>query len=179
MVKKQPSFPIPPALDAMVQEICELYNPTTKATIHEVLQSLIFNLKQPPVAQESQIEKDYADIKSWEDLLNFKVYIDTEIYSPNEPLPHPEISPESVIVVAHQAATAAYVDSWSEIAAKLQHLPKTNQLYSTNEIAQILGCSPAKLRRSHHRCPIETHRFVLDCVNKKKGKLVWSLEPKS
>lgn len=178
MVKTQPTFPIPLGLHTLVEEICELYNSATATKIQEGLEFLIAQLKQP-APSESEIEKDYADIKSWEDLLNFKVYIDTEIYSPNEP--PPEILPPPVIVVAHQEATNAYADSWTEIAAKLHELPQTNQLYTTNEVAKILGCSPAKLRRSHgaNRCPIETDRFILDCVTKEKGKLRWSLQPKT
>jgi hypothetical protein len=72
-----------------------------------------------------EITSDDADIKSWDDLLNFTVYVDTEIYSPKEPseaIADPEVTPETVMVIAPQEAIAPRSHrcvTWESIATKL------------------------------------------------------------
>ncbi|AFY74211.1 hypothetical protein Syn7502_02202 [Synechococcus sp. PCC 7502] len=200
MVKdSQPEFFIPIELRTLIEELSSLYSPENHGAIAEVLEELISRLKQtdskPNLASSfsnsnlinnAEIGSDAADVKSWEDLLNFTVYVDTEIYSPNESseaISDPEVSPEQVVVIAHEEATDAYVHTWDQIATKLQNPPPnlTMRFWSTAEAANILGCSEEKLRRakSKKQLPLEINNFIVDCPDLKQKKLSWLIRLKS
>jgi hypothetical protein len=117
---KPSAFSIPVEISPLISELSRIYSPQNHELITEVLTELIARLipNDPltnPIAPDNlinadEISTDDVDIKSWDDLLNFTVYIDTEIYSPNEPseaIADPEVTPETVMVIAPQEAIDA------------------------------------------------------------------------
>lgn len=189
-------FPIPEALSPLIQELSEIYTPESHGVILAALTELISVLKYPnPTSTPNFIssnlisEKNSSDddVKSWEDLLNFTVYVDTEIYSPNESdqaIADPESS-STVMVIAHAEATDAYVQTWDHVATKLQNPPQnlSMRFWSTAEAANILGCSEGKLRnaKKSKNLPLEIGDFIVDCpdLNQNQKKLAWLIRLKS
>lgn len=114
---KPSAFSIPAQLSPLISELSKIYSPENHELIIAVLTELIARLSpNDPLTnpipdnliKADEITSDDADIKSWDDLLNFTVYVDTEIYSPNEPseaIADLEVTPETVMVIAHQEAT--------------------------------------------------------------------------
>jgi hypothetical protein len=194
-----PDFSIPEELSPLIRELSKIYNHENHEMVIEVLTELISNLNhQDPLPnliesnfipdnfiKADEITSDDADVKSWDDLLNFTVYVDTEIYSPNEPseaIADLETVPETVMLIAHEAAKEAYVQTWDDIATNLQNVPKNLSMrqWSTAEAAKILGCSEEKLRRakSSKQLPLEVDNFIVDCPDLKQKKLSWSIRLK-
>ncbi len=195
---KLADFPIPRELSLLIRELSEIYTPENHGAIAQVLTELIARLKQtepvPNLAanliSSSLINEESSsddDVKSWEDLLNFTVYVDTEIYSPNE-LEEAIAEPESVNVITHQEATDTYVRTWDEVATKLHDVPfnLSMRFWTTAEAAKIIGCSEEKLRRAKKNklLPIDIHNFIVDCPDltpkdQKQKKLSWLIRLKS
>ncbi len=187
------SFPIPKELLPLVKELSELYSHHTQSAIAKTLQELITNLKADPnflysPVAYTQVLPDSPDednnLKSWEDLLNFTVYVDAEIYSHEDrgAIAEPELSPAEVIVVTHQEATEAYIQSWSDVAEKMAKLPNDvfTREWSTSEVAKMLNCSAESLRKAktQKRLPLTIGNFLVDCQGQVQRKLTWSIRLK-
>jgi len=201
------TFPIPKELLPLVKDLIELYSYQTQGAIAKALQELITNLKADPnfqplphslpdtdlpaptlpiaiASEEEEESDDNNNLKSWEDLLNFTVYVDTEIYSHEDrgAIAEPELSPAEVIVVTHEEATEAYMQSWSEIADKMANLPNDafTRSWSTAEIAKIFNCSADSLRKakSQKRLPLIIDNFLVDCIGQEHKKLLWVIRLK-
>jgi hypothetical protein len=166
-------------LNTLAAYVAELQN-------EEVLRSLEANSKE-------EFNQDQF-LKSWQDIIDLQVYVDSDIYGKIDPTYAPpkvarpdqvvqlsEIEPE-LKTIAHDDATAAYVKSWAEIADRLTKLPDDmfTRSWSTKELAEFLGCSPSRLRRARKKehLPVRIGDFVVDCISASKNRLVWGIRPK-
>ncbi|MFN3926789.1 MAG: hypothetical protein ACK4QL_05595 [Pseudanabaenaceae cyanobacterium] len=159
-------------LAPLVQELQGLWQAGLKSTVREELAELIAKLKQdkPLIANLPEDNADY--VKSWGEILNLQVYVDTEIYGdrPLEPTG-----------IQHDQATEVYLQSWAEVAKEMQGLPDNlfTKLWTTVDIAKILGCSPDLLRkaRKERQLPLKVKEFMLDCVSHDGKRSLWFVRP--
>jgi hypothetical protein len=194
---------IPKALEMPIQEIISLYQqPQYQQKIINILQDVLTlsqnqpnislnranpHLKQslPPSNSNSTDEDESGFLRSWDDLLNFQVYVDTDIYGELDPRPPAlvEIEPngDSETVIQHTEATEAYVQTWKELAQTMDSYPEDifTRLWTTKEIAKILECSPDTLRRArrNQRLPLRVKDLVLDCISHDGKRSLWFARP--
>ncbi|AFY71141.1 hypothetical protein Pse7367_2888 [Thalassoporum mexicanum PCC 7367] len=195
----KPPFPAEIAqIVAEISELFELYQAKGNQDILlNALTSYLAELRNEEVMRspEPKVEVEQDDfLKSWQDIIDLQVYVDSDIYGKLDPNYTPaqgtgkrpvvqlsEIEAE-LQTIAHDDATAAYVKSWGEIADRLTSLPDDlfTRAWSTKELAKFLGCSAAKLRRArkNEQLPLAIGDFVVDCTAATKNKLTWSVRPK-
>ena len=198
---KQPSdielLAVPKELALSIQEIINLYRTHNQKNIIESLETLISSLKR--VTDKSflmdqslvgdpndlELENDAEFLKSWDDIFNVQVYIDTDIFGELDSRPpslvelHPNNDNETII--QHTDATEIYVQAWKELAHSMSSFPDDlfTRLWTTTEIAKILECSPSSLRRSRRigRLPIKVKDLILDCISHDGKRSLWFVRP--
>ena len=196
---------IPKDLEVLIQEIIQVYQqPQYQAQVMEVLKRLVANTKDhldiPPYLLDPQMPKqaiaNYVHtphseesetdfLRSWDDILNVKVYIDTDIYGELDPRPPALIEPEhggdQETIIQHTEATEAYVNSWKELAQSISNYPDDifTRLWTTIEIAKILECSPSTLRRARRlgRLPVKFKDLIIDCISHDGKRSLWFVRP--
>lgn len=166
-----------PELAPFVQELQQLWEAGEQIAIKEGLARLIAGLKRElPLMTSSAPEQEADDqsdyVKSWAEILNLQVYVDTNIYG--------EVG-SGETVIQHEQGTELYLQSWAEVAKEMGELPNNlfTKLWTTVEIAKILDCSPAMLRRARHehRLPVKVKDFLLDCVSYDGKRSLWFVRP--
>lgn len=179
---------VPEELAPILQELCLLYSKGDRDAVKDGLLALIANLKLDGELSQANyqslpVEDEGKDnfLKSWHDILDLRVYVDTEIYGTLDHSP-PEKVTELGNVVKHQEAADAYAKTWLEIGEKLAHFPDDlfSRQWSTAELAEFLHCSPSRLRRakSKNLLPLQIESFLIDCTTSGKGhKLIWRIQP--
>lgn len=189
---------VPKELALFIEEIINLYDHHHKQNVIESLRNLISAakgdtprewLKSQPLANyssnfEAENESDF--LKSWNDIFNVQVYIDTDIFGELDPRP-PVLKEletgnvDSETIIQHTEATEAYVQSWKELAQSMSSFPDDlfTRLWTTIEIAKILECSPSSLRRSRRsgRLPIQIKNMILDCISHDGKRSLWFVRP--
>jgi len=189
---------VPNDLALLIKEIIELYNYHNKKDITESLKKIISETKGDedntqfqditlPIYLSSLTVENEADfLKSWDDILNVQVYIDTDIYGELDARPPALIevntsSVDSETVIQHTEATEAYVQSWKELAQSMSSFPDDlfTRLWTTVEISKILECSPSSLRRARRngQLPIEIKNMILDCISHDGKRSLWFVRP--
>lgn len=188
---------VPKELALSIQEIIYLYHHHNKQNIIETVRKMILAVKEDkdyPILKNqnltsytnsSELENDDDFRKSWDDIFNVQVYIDTEIFGELDPRPPAltEInsSIDSETVIQHTEATEAYVQTWKELAQSMSSFPDDlfTRLWPTIEIAKILECSPSSLRRARRggRLPIRIKNLILDCISHDGKKSLWFVRP--
>jgi len=188
---------VPKDLALSIQEIIYLYHHHNKQNIIEDVRKMILAVKEDkdyPILKNpnltsytnsSELENDDDFRKSWDDIFNVQVYIDTEIFGELDPRPPAltEInsSIDSETVIQHTEATEAYVQTWKELAQSMSSFPDDlfTRLWPTIEIAKILECSPSSLRRARRggRLPIRIKDLILDCISHDGKKSLWFVRP--
>ena len=152
------------------QSIASLWNPTADRDLGTIA--------------DEESEEDF--LKSWDDIFNMQVYIDTEIFGELDPRPPALTELESKqsigdTVIEHTEATEIYVQSWKELAQSISAFPDDlfTRLWTTVEIAKILECSPNSLRRSRRagRLPIQIKNLILDCISHDGRRSLWFVRP--
>ncbi|MBD2178475.1 hypothetical protein H6F42_16270 [Pseudanabaena sp. FACHB-1998] len=205
----QPTYPsdteklaVPKELASLFHEIVNLYhqhhnqlvvidglNDLITATKGGKNYPLLPNQVSPPLHnyldnQELESESDF--LKSWDDIFNVQVYIDTDIYGELDPRPPALVQIENgnndgETIIQHTEATEAYVQSWKELAESMSSFPDDlfTRLWTTIEIAKILECSPSSLRRSrrHGRLPLKIKNLILDCISHDGKRSLWFVRP--
>ena len=190
---------VPKELAASIREIIYLYQ-QDKQNIIESLKDIIStkenlnfpllkNLKNQNLtssSNSSEVETEDDFRKSWDDIFNVQVYIDTEIFGELDPRPPAlvEINTNDVdseTVIQHTEATEAYVQSWKELAQSMSIFPDDlfTRLWTTIEIAKILECSPSSLRRARRtkNLPIRIKNLILDCISHDGKRSLWFVRP--
>lgn len=189
---------VPKELALFIEEIINLYDHHHKQNVIESLRNLISAakedtarewLKSQPLANyssnfEAENESDF--LKSWNDIFNVQVYIDTDIFGELDPRP-PVLKEletgnvDSETIIQHTEATEAYVQSWKELAQSMSSFPDDlfTRLWTTIEIAKILECLPSSLRRSRRsgRLPIQIKNMILDCISHDGKRSLWFVRP--
>lgn len=189
---------VPKELALSIREIISLYHHNQQHTIEAVRNmistakeisdsSLSKNQNLPSYANSLRIEEDNDDFrKSWDDILNVQVYIDTEIFGELDPRPPALVeidssNIDSETVIQHTEATEAYVQSWKELAKNMSNFPDDlfTRLWTTIEIAKILEYPPSSLRRARrtNRLPIHIKNLVLDCISHDGKRSLWFVRP--
>lgn len=199
---------VPQELASKIQEIISLYDQHNQQSITNSLDNLISEIKravnhpfinienteQLPENLTDSEETEIHDIggdnqadfrKRWDDIFNVQVYIDTDIFWELDPRPPALVeidSSQSVdTIIQHTDATAAYVQTWKDIAQSISSYPDDlfTRLWTTSEIAKIVECSPSSLRRARRtgRLPIKAKDLVLDCIAHDGKRQLWFVRP--
>jgi hypothetical protein len=188
---------IPKELALSIQEIINLYKSHNQQNIIESLENLISTVKRGvdrPFLSDLSLETDQNHLemeneeeflKSWEDIFNVQVYIDTEIFGELDSRPPALVeldnSKDNETIIQHTDATEIYVQAWKELAQSMSSLPDDlfTRLWTTTEIAKILECSPSSLRRSRRsgRLPIKVKELILDCISHDGKRSLWFVRP--
>jgi len=187
---------VPRELAFSIQEIIYLYNHHSEQNIVEALKDLICAVKggtdnsllknQDLVNYPSDLELETEDafLKSWEDIFNIQVYIDTDIFGELDSRPPALVevtNRNDETIVQHTEATEIYVQAWKELAQTMSTFPDDlfTRLWTTLEIAKILECSPTGLRRSRRKgmLPIRVKDLILDCISHDGKRSLWFVRP--
>jgi hypothetical protein len=181
---------VPKELASSIQEIVNLYKTHSPKNIIESLETLIFSLKRvtdKSLLKDQALANDPNDLEeeSWDDIFNVQVYIDTDIFGELDSRPPALVelntNNNSETIIQHTDATELYVQAWKELAQSMSSLPDDlfTRLWTTAEIAKILGCSPNSLRRSRRlgRLPIKIKDLILDCISHDGKRSLWFVRP--
>jgi hypothetical protein len=193
---------VPKEIAVSIQEIVNLYRHHHKQRVIELLKNLIFDVKQD-VGYASLENKDLVNsptslkvevddlsesefLKSWDDIFNVQVYIDTDIFGELDARPPAlkeadHININSQTVIQHTEATEAYVQSWKELAQSMSSFPDDlfTRLWTTSEIAKLLECPPSILRRARRKkqLPVKVKNLILDCISHNGERSLWFVRP--
>lgn len=188
---------VPKELAMSIQEIINLYQNHNQKNIIASLENLISTvkretdqsfLKEYSLASDSNdfaIENEEDFLKSWDDIFNVQVYIDTDIFGELDPRPPALVevdhSNDNTTMIQHTDATEVYVQAWKELAQSMSSFPDDlfTRLWTTTEVAKILECSPSSLRRSRRsgRLPIRVKDLILDCISHDGKRSLWFVRP--
>jgi hypothetical protein len=190
---------VPKELALSIQEIISLYKKHNQQSIIESLENLISTIKrgtdkpflsdQPLATAQNNVEIKNEDefLKSWDDIFNVQVYIDTEIFGELDSRPPALVelnnsnSNDNETIIQHTDATEIYVQAWKELAQSMSSFPDDlfTRLWTTVEVAKILECSPSSLRRSRRsgRLPIKVKELILDCISHDGKRSLWFVRP--
>jgi hypothetical protein len=188
---------VPKELALSIQEIISLYKSHNQQNIIESLENLISTVKRgidKPFLSDLSLETDQNHweteneeefLKSWDDIFNVQVYIDTEIFGELDSRPPALVEIDNIndneTIIQHTDATEIYVQAWKELAQSISSFPDDlfTRLWTTAEIAKILECSPSSLRRSRRsgRLPIKVKELILDCISHDGKRSLWFVRP--
>lgn len=188
---------VPKELALSIQEIINLYKNHNQKHIIASLENLIATVKRGSDQQflkehslastenDLAVENEEDFLKSWDDIFNVQVYIDTDIFGELDPRPPALVeidnSNDNETIIQHNDATEIYVQAWKELAESMSAFPDDlfTRLWTTTEIAKILECSPSSLRRSRRsgRLPIRVKDLILDCISHDGKRSLWFVRP--
>ncbi|PZU97958.1 MAG: hypothetical protein DCE90_05540 [Pseudanabaena sp.] len=192
---------VPQELAPLLQEIVNLYYRHPQQNLVESLQLVVDEIKEdsnylvlknkiPPTYANSNYLSDEENetdfLKSWDDIFNVQIYVDTDIYGELDPRPPAIAEAESSnidgeTVIQHTEATEAYLQTWKELAQSISTYPDDlfTRLWTTIEIAKILECSPSTLRRArrNRRLPLRIKELILDCISHDGKRSLWFVRP--
>ena len=189
---------VPKELAVSIQEIIRLYKYHDQLNIIDSLKDLIARAKnvtdnslgKPPTLnnypRDLDAENEEEFLKSWDDIFNVQVYIDTEIFGELDPRPPALVEVDasnidSETIIQHHDATEVYVQAWKELAQSISSFPDDlfTRLWTTAEIAKILECSPSSLRRARRtgKLPIQVKNLILDCISHDGKRSLWFVRP--
>lgn len=200
---------IPKGLAILIKEIIQVYQqPQYQDQVVEVLKRLIANTKDsleiPPYMIDAPMPRqvianhanqynhqDHSEdsetdfLRSWDNILNVQVYVDTDIYGELDSRPpaltERDLDGDHETIIQHTAASEAYVNSWKELAQRISNYPDDifTRLWTTIEIAKILECSPSTLRRARRlgRLPVKVKDLIIDCISHDGKRSLWFVRP--
>ncbi len=187
---------VPKEIALSIQEIIHLYNHHSQQNIVEALKDLICEVKsgtdhsllknQDLVNYQSDLDVETEDafLKSWDDIFNVQVYIDTDIFGELDSRPPALVEVNNrndETTIQHTDATEIYVQAWKDLAQSMSTLPDDlfTRLWTTLEIAKILECSPSGLRRSRRKgmLPVRVKDLNLDCISHDGKRSLWFVRP--
>ncbi|NUN63784.1 hypothetical protein HCU40_03245 [Pseudanabaena biceps] len=192
------SLAVPTDLAPIFKEIIKLYQDSPNLNLVESLENLIAEITddgdyslipnktspQYPHSLEEDSETDF--LKSWDDIFNVQVYVDTDIYGELDSRPPVLKDTEPYqenheTIIQHTEATEAYVQSWKELAQSISSYPDDlfTRLWTTIEISKIIDCSPSFLRKSRRqgRLPLKVQNLILDCISRDGKRSLWFVRP--
>ena len=198
---------IPKELVIPIQEIINLYEDHSQKNpnnIVESLKKLILIAKRAPdhaflnqqtsanpycpsnlEIENLDLESEDDFLKSWDNIFNVQVYIDTDIFGELDPRPPALMEVENIdnseTIIQHTDATEVYVQAWKELAQSMSSFPDDlfTRLWTTVEIAKILECSANSLRRARRggRLPIRIKDVIIDCISHDGKRSLWFVRP--
>lgn len=188
---------VPKELALSLQEIINLYKNHNQKNIIASLENLIDTVKRgsdqtflkehslSSTSNDFTVENEEDFLKSWDDIFNVQVYIDTDIFGELDPRPPALVEidhgNDNETMIQHTDATEVYVQAWKELAQSMSSFPEDlfTRLWTTTEIAKILECSPSSLRRSRRsgRLPLRVKDLILDCISHDGKRSLWFVRP--
>lgn len=168
------------------QNIIEAVSNIISTAKEDLDYSLLKNQNLISYPNNSEVESEDDFRKSWDEILNVQVYIDTEIFGELDPRPPALVEihssdVDSETIIQHTEATEAYVQTWKDLAQSMSTFPDDlfTRLWTTIEIAKILECSPSSLRRARRsgRLPIRIKDLILDCISHDGKRSLWFVRP--
>ncbi len=186
---------VPDSLAPLVQELCSLYQNGQSNLVRDMLRDLLQAVQQLAADQSpnraanynfSELSgddtiTDHEYLKTWQDILSLRVYVDTDIYGSLDSEPPLVKHEQEETIVQHTDATAAYLQSWREIAQNMADVPDDlfTRLWGTTELAKILDCSATMLRRAHRsqQLPLQINNLLVDCIAYDRRRRLWFVRP--
>ncbi len=187
---------VPKELASTIREVINLYKDHSHKNIIDSLKAVILNTRKdqslvsPNYPSDSEIKSSEVEsegdfLKSWDNIFNVQVYIDTDIFGELDPRPPALLETQNIdnseTVVQHTDATEIYVQAWKELAQSMSSLPDDlfTRLWTTVEIAKILDCSASSLRRARKSgsLPIRIKDLILDCISHDGKRSLWFVRP--
>ncbi|MFM7886593.1 MAG: hypothetical protein ACKPCM_07885 [Pseudanabaena sp.] len=186
---------VPKELALLLREIIYLYYHHKKQDVIEAVKKMItaakddqdylINQDLTSYSLNSELENDEDFRKSWDDIFNVQVYIDTEIFGELDPCPAAIVETnnnlDSETVIQHTEATEAYMQAWKELAQNMSSFPDDlfTRLWTTIEIANIVKCTPISLHRARRSglLPIRINNLTLDCIARDGEQSLWFVRP--
>jgi hypothetical protein len=181
---------VPKQLVPMVEELSILYDKEQRDQVLAGLCSLVAYLKGGTASlddgqEELQGESYLAFLKSWQEILDVQVYVDTDIYGT---LDLGGIEGELSCVLEPQMveATDLQLDrdrtdkAWPEVPEVPEEsasIPDDlcTRSWTTAEISKVLGCTASTLRKAKKQnlLPMKIGNFLIDCVDPECKKILW------
>jgi len=192
---------VPQEIAPLLREIANLYYHHPQQNLVESLQFVVDKIREDssyPVLKDKisplyshsnypiNEENETDFLKSWDDIFNVQIYVDTDIYGELDPRP-PAIAEiesqpiDSETIIQHTEATEAYLQTWKELAQSISTYPDDlfTRLWTTIEISKILECSPSTLRRArrNRKLPLKVKELILDCISHDGKRSLWFVRP--
>jgi hypothetical protein len=187
---------VPKQLAPMVEELSSLYGKEQRDRVIAGLCSLVAYLKGGITSsddgqEELQGESYLAFLKSWQEILDVQVYVDTDIYGT---LDLDGIEGElSCVPEPHTVgATDLQLDrdreevkAWPEVpeipekSTSLLSDELFTRAWTTPELSKLLGCTASNLRKAkkQNRLPVKIGNFLIDCIDPECKKILWRVSP--
>jgi hypothetical protein len=183
---------VPKQLVPMVEELSNLYGKEQRDQVIAGLCSLVAYLKggisssDGGQEEELQSESYLTFLKSWQEILDVQVYVDTDIYGTLDL----EAISEGVNCISEPQMGGGETDSppncdrtdkaWPEVpavAGDSTSLPDDLFIrsWTTPELSKLLGCTASNLRKAkkENRLPVKIGNFLIDCIDPECKKILW------
>lgn len=177
---------VPKPLVPMVEELSSLYGKGQRDRVIAGLCSLVAYLKRGITStDDGQDEELLSDsyvtfLKSWQEILDVQVYVDTDIYG-------------TLDIAAVDGALACNLETqmvgtteiqpdrghkdWPEIPGESTSLPSDlfTRSWTTTELTKALGFTANTLRKAkkQNSLPVKVGNLLIDCVDPDHKKILW------
>jgi hypothetical protein len=176
----------------MVEELSNLYDKDRREHVIAGLCSLVAYLKGGVTTfddgQEEELQSDsyVTFLKSWQEILDVQVYVDTDIYGTLD-LEMAEgalaCAIEPQMFGASDREPDLTVKAWPEVPGESTSLPSDlfTRSWTTAELSELLGCTANILRKAkkQDRLPVKIGVFLIDCVDPDRKKILWRVSPEA
>jgi hypothetical protein len=197
---------VPKQLVPMLEELSNLYAKDRKDAVVAGLCSLVAHLTggispidDKKTSSSARIEENLHDesyvtfLKSWQEILDVQVYVDTDIYGTlnlDEDLLEGEFKeelncesePQVVSKANYQPDRDLEDKDWPEVEKSIGLPPDLfTRSWTTPELSKILGCSANILRKAkkQNRLPVKIDDLLIDCVDPDSKKILWRVRSDS
>lgn len=186
---------VPKQLVPMVEELSNLYSKEQRDQVIAGLCSLVAYLKggisSSDDGQEEELpsESYLTFLKSWQEILDVQVYVDTDIYGTLDleaidGVLSCALEPQVVGATDLQPDHNREVKAWPEVpalAGDSTSLPEDLfiRAWTTPELSKLLGCTASNLRKAkkENRLPVKIGNFLIDCIDPECKKILWRVSP--
>jgi hypothetical protein len=188
---------VPKQLVPMLEELSSLYGQDRREHVIAGLSSLVAYLKSGVAAldddktqaldgQEEELQNDsyMTFLKSWQEILDVQVYVDTDIYGTLD-----LEAAEGILACALEPQIGEAVNpqpdreakAWPEVPGESTSLPSDlfTRSWTTAELSKLLGCTANVLRKAkkQNHLPVKIGDFLIDCVDPDCKKILWRVSP--
>jgi hypothetical protein len=186
---------VPKQLVPMVEELSNLYGKEQRDQVIAGLCSLVAYLKGGISSSDDGQEEELPSepyltfLKSWQEILDVQVYVDTDIYGTLDLevidgvlscVLEPQVGGATDLQPYHDRE----VKAWPEVpavAGDSTGLPDDlfTRSWTTPELSKLLGCTASNLRRAkkENRLPVKIGNFLIDCIDPECKKILWRVSP--
>lgn len=178
---------VPKQLAPMVEELSSLYGKDQRDRVIAGLCSLVAYLKSGVTTLDDGQDEDLQSdsyltfLKSWQEILDVQVYVDTDIYGTVD-----LASKEEEVNCISETQKGGDINSlqpgidlkaWPEVPGESIGLPPDlyTRSWTTAELSKLIGCTVNTLRKAkkQNQLPVKIGNFLVDCVDPECKKLLW------